>query len=427
MSITLLGFDSIDPAVSTSLKEVDPTDYLGDGSNLTIPDGTKAIVFGYDSKIIFYSLEFEMGHSDDGIEEVIPENNPSNYYWKCRGFTKDTFTGASTGERFEVPNGSRIAPVGFTFGVLPYFESNVLSLGVENDGSDWSWQGFGIVNGVTYTVASDYLVTNILGRSTYNYNARPDGTTAGVNFGWHPAHCVEGNDGSEFLITDAGNYSTDVALSIYDIRKDEYRTLAYVFPNAETTLDDIFIGAGSGLGMRHKNWHYCITANVSTNKFVRINVLTGDVEILANVPYTTTSAGSFLCPRFSDNTLFFLGADDADAICKYDIALDSWDTLATCSSGGNLWGWDLAFIDEITESLILVVPGLGSMVYDVVLNSWELDTTIPWDANTLYSSYAFYYKDRGTIWPHGFESLDIANTYKHAIIPKNNPAYIVKD
>lgn len=422
MSTTLLGFANL-----TSLASLDPTDYLGDGTNQTIPADTRAIVFNYSGKMVFYSLEEAAGHSTSGYEEVVPLNNPGDYYWKCRGITKDVGFTAPSGASFTIRNGSFYPPTGFTGGVLSYEELSLGPLGtdlynVSTDNGDYSFYGYGYYNNQIYMVDVNYLVKHNIITDEYIVD---ETIPIPITFWWSTSIDLTSTDGSQEILSEIEDFSNGDFVHLFDLKNETYSFKALNIPASDTLLDVFGASVAYAVPLRMGKYHHLFSGSVqyASDAHIRIDITTGDVEILDTL--TAASNGGIAVPDYENNCFYFIERSAASRMYRYDITGDSWNTLAVHSVGASVTYNSLAYLDQNTRTIIWPESADDLYIYDITLDVWET-ITANWNDNLYWTSYPLVIPDVGGVAPWGWGNGG-SSSMDHAVILENNPTIFTKD
>jgi len=405
----LLFCDTLD-GNDSSLKNIDPLDYYGDGSNVPLEVGDRAVVADATGKTAFYILKSAAGQSDSGILILVPNNNPGDFYWSCCGFTKDTID-VPSGTQFNILSGSEIPPGGFTGAVIPYSELPFMSWDVYYDGTEAGYYGCALLGNILHVVTEgDYhrwdLVSN-----TYTYTA----ITNTHGFWGCPTHCIESPEGgSENMITDIDDLAL---LSRFLIDEGVVSHIPFVFVSPATSWADVFGSESTPrMALRIGKWMYVCRYPPDVG-FGKVNILTGEVYKLADFPFAPKDG--CMCPDFEYNQIYYVSEKPDCHTMRYSIDTDSWEDLAT--SPADLWWMHMGWIDQKTRQLIL--PGLDNQthIYDIVSNTWS---SYPYTESPEEGGIPLYYKDFGMVCPFGYFNKD--SSLSHFIMRKDNPVRITK-
>ncbi len=424
MATRLFSCTSISADEHNSLKEIDAADCIGDGSNVPLVAGDRAVVWDLSGKTVFYALLESAGHTDDGFEEVIPENNPGDFYWKCQGYTKGTFTGALTGNTFDAVGGSQYPPTGFTKTTVPYEELPMHALPDMTFSSDadslWDYYGWGMYDGYMYIVVHDL----------YMKQKWPDGVMqrietaeSGIEWYWNFGHCAEDVNGSSRYFTEIGSLRTEpTVLNRFDMKTQTIDSVPINYPGGWVSWYDYF---GDSLDrwtlcMRYKDYQYMIGSEYGSTVACKVNIFTGDLTELTNANVALDN-GCFAID-YTNEYIYFIGTDGT--MQRLTVSSDAWYTCLACPSTG-IWEGNVAWLDEVGGEIILPVWNEGTYIYDIALNTWASYTSaetgqIDPDFN---GGYVGSYKGIGGIWPYGYSPYP---PYRHALIAATNPMRITK-
>lgn len=396
---------------TSALKNVDPLDYKGDGSAIPLEVNDRAIVSEVSGSIAFYILKEAAAQSDNGILLVVPSVNAGDLYWSCCGFTKDSLQ-APSGTIYDVFDGSRIPPEGFAGSVIPYSELPFSGWDVWYNGVEMSYYGCALVNNILYVVdASDLHVWDLTSES-YSLEA-----TNNTDDMWNTtSHCLENpENGSDNIISDFVEVDH---LSRFKIAEREAAHIPFVFISPATNWTDIFGEEGvPWMGVRHGKWHYWTLDNAVSTGFCRVDVTTGEVYKLANMPFAADDG--CIVPDFETGQIYYINAGGNSETMRYTPGTDSWGTLAPHS--GDLWWMHMSWVDSKNKQII--VPGLDNItnIYDILTDTWESHSHTE---SVTEGGLPLYYKGLGMICPFGYENPNGALT--HFIIKEENPFRIIK-
>lgn len=409
------GATSILPAVYGSLKEIDPLDAKGDGSGVLLSVGDRAWLPSYAGKMLFYSLESESGKTDNGEAVVIPENNQGDFYWKRQGYTKDTFSGAISGEVFQAFSGSWYPPAGFTGGAIGYDVDNykLWDVPLQYPNDNWAWYGFGLHNGHIYAINGWTFIKINIETGVSDYVA----ISGNNNYYYMPGHCLTGNDGSGKYITDIENQTY---MSRFNMDLEAEEDIAFIMPPG-VTWTDIFgsENPGGGGGLRIGKYHYIFGKYNSPNTgTARVNCLTGQVERLADNPGFEQGA---TVPDLETGAFYHANRSAGSALLRWN-PNDTWTTLAPTNFTGE--GSELSWLDKKSNSIVVALRTQQTAIYNIYLDSWSIHS-YPSSAGVMFGSYPYWYQDIGAIWPWGYGRINTTELH-HAIIPKDNQIFITK-
>lgn len=414
---------SILAGVSGSLKEIDPLDSVGDGSGLNLAVGDRAWVPNYLGKMLFYSLEEESGHSDNGEIEVIPEKNPGNFYWKRQGYTKNTFSGAFTGEDFNVPTGSPFVPVGFTGAEMSYIESSYQVYGPGFPSSGPWYYASALYDGKIFVVTeTDIYKMDILSEQlTITPHA------GGGDWYWNSGHSDLNTSDSAKYLSHVSNYTVaPVVLNRLNMATETVDSISVVLPGGWTWAANYGTDR-TGNSIRVGNYHYLIGGeNTNRTGCSKIDVNTGDLTQLANIPGAGAYRG-LCCPDFQDNCIYYHSNINNAPLYRYNIDTDTHDTLWTVTDGGNAERYYISWFDNDSNSIIMCTYN-DLRVYDITL---QTVTVYPatWNTSQMNDGFTLFYQTVGS-----FQFLGVWRQYSpgffdqpSAHIPAVNPLRIIKN
>ncbi len=417
----LFGCTSIDAGIKGSLKEIDPLDCYGDGSNVALVVGDRAVLPHYWWQMVFFSLEEASGHTDDDIEEVIPSKNAGDLYWKCRGATKESFS-ASAGEEFKISVGGAIfAPEGFTLSEIPYSELNYTYFGKPSTSDSYNYPAFGIWNDNCYCLKNNDLWKQSKFEDDGVLISVPEHAWGGNNV--NSAHCSSIIDGSEAIISEVVLASMNMVVHRFHMDTETYSSIPVLIPSDSNNFLSVYGDTTLTNGLRIGKWHYLFGGGWSIPRTgaTRIDVLTGKLEELTPIPDPGVNEG-IMCPDYLDNGIFIMSK--TGELYKYDIENDDWETLAVCPNDIDLDTNHVSWFDEPSETILVPLNGEGLWIYDTSLDEWSIEPNIKWNFNTYVFGYNFYYRDFGVVCPLAWTPFD---EFYHAIIPANKCTRITKD
>lgn len=405
----LIFCDTLD-GNNSSLKNKDPLDFAGDGSNIPLEVGDRAVVADASGKAAFYVFKEAPGQSDDGILLVIPNVNPGDFYWWCCGFTKDQID-VPVGTQFDIKNGSEIPPDGFSVTTIPYSEFPFSSWDVFYNGVEKSYYGSALINNVLYVI--DGVNLHIWDLTSNAYSTESIDNSHG--FDEAPTHCLEYPEGgSDDMITDVHFPST---LSRFLIKERKTSHMPFVFLSPSSSWEDIF-GTETipSMAMRIGKWMFVCSIDPDIG-FGKIDILTGEVHKLADFP--SAPKDGCMCPDFVQNQIYYVCEDPDYTTMRYSIDEDSWEILT--DSPADIGWLHMGWVDQKSRQLIL--PGLdnNTYIYDILLDTWS---TYSHTESVTEGGIPLYYKNLGMVCPFGYENADSSLT--HFIIRKDNPTRITK-
>jgi len=428
-AVTLTG-------ATASLKSIDPLDCLGDGSGHLLVEGDRAVVFSHERMIVFYSLESRAGgnNQDIGFEEIVPASNPGDWYWKCRGFTKSTFTGGYPGEKFTQSyfgtDVSTYIPTGFTGDRVPYSESAIVPMGNYSTTDDYSWWVSAIWDNKTYVALNDgyYYIDHETGVGAYVLTDEPNG----YDYYWNPGWDLCGNAETDKYMVDMQELSDEpTKLARFNLETLQHDAIDIIFPGdwAETWANE-FPGETDMSCIKVEEWHY-MWGGTSLKAF-KINVLTGQMVRISNPDNEQCLEEGWWCVDYN-NGIIYAGcgqaADYVERVYQYDIATDTWSRLPD-NSEGTSYSWDSAWYDERGNQIVVINTYADYIaILDLTLGVW---TNTPWGAvinwDNYWTSYSFQMKGIGCVEPFGWDYDTSSNELlDDLILPANNPVIFVKD
>lgn len=399
----------------TALNAIDPLDCLGDGSENLLQVGDRAVVTDAYGTIAFYILKSDPGHTNDGLFEVIPVVNSSDFYWECCGYTKQSSTAITdieSGTKFIIPSGSRVPPKYFSGSNISYGDYSCWELYPFFYDSNWeTWQGFALKDGVLHTVYG-----NQYERWDSNTEEFYSATVSNSSyFDYTPSHCLESNDGSEYIISDIDNAST---LSVFNFNTLQGSNLPFTFNGSDTSWLDV-LGDNNypEVCKRYGKWFYSFRGEGFTG-FCRVDVLTGDVYKLTSPPIGIYQGATAV--DFYNNYIYHINSLGDRSLIRYNISSDSWETLAVFPGGSLGWCYPIFYSDS--QNCLVVPTTLNTLyIYDISLNTWFIYGENLYTFK--YTSPSNQYRGLGLFSPFGYSST---SARYHGVIKESTPFQIEK-